>query len=389
MKIKNTLFILLAAPLLVGALNFDVMMPDGESSYQTYPFFLNIYNTENVLFSENILQGDNLLSGRCREISGSMYSFMSKRMYYDYVSKTGYSLLEMPGTTSYDISIIRDLLSTRIYASLGKEDSFLKLNSLSGVYIENNSVSQHQTEFYGEYKNILLDVNVLQEKFEALAGYSHKIFKSEIGINNSNQIIEREAVNFHGLFAYTDIRYNYKSKSIDGYLFSKYHINLGRLHIIPQVIYDSILTSRIGALYRILPEVSFYANYTRRADDNIISSVVKYFSTKFNAYIIPVFYDSGGFGSKASVDLFLKHIKLNANLSYQDSLLFDAFSSLSYPLLKGNFTPSLLIGYDSNKKLDLFINLRIIDVDIILGSRFFMDTKEYLIKGGVTWLFSD
>jgi hypothetical protein len=196
-------------------------------------------------------------------------------------------------------------------------------------------------------------------------------------------------VNFHGLFAYTDIRYNYKSKSIDGYLFSKYHINLGRLHIIPQVIYDSILTSRIGALYRILPEVSFYANYTRRADDNIISSGVKYFSTKLNADILPVFYDSGGFGSKASVDLFLKHIKLNANLSYQDSLLFDAFSSLSYPLLKGNFTPSLLIGYDSNKKLDLFINLRIIDVDIILGSRFFMDTKEYLIKGGVTWLFSD
>lgn len=389
MKIKNSFFILFAIPLLIGALNVDLMMPDGESSYQTYPFFLNMYNTENVLFSENFMQSENLFADRCRIISGSMHSFMSKRMYYDFLSERGYSFFEIPNITSYDISIIRDLLSTRIYASLGKEDSFLKLNSLSRVYIENNSVSEHQTQFYGEYRNVILDVNVLRGDFEALAGYAHKIFTSEVGANNNDQIISRESVNFHGLFAYTDIRYNYKTHSMDGFLFSKYHINLGRLHIIPQVIYDSILTAQAGALYRISPEFSFYANYSRRADDNIISSGLKYFSNKMNADILPIFYNKGGLGAKASVDLFFDNIRLNANVSYQDSILFDAFSSLSYHLLGGNFTPLVLVGFNSDNKLDIFLNLKIIDVDIILGSRFFMDTKEYLLKGGVSWLFSD
>jgi len=386
---KKILFIISTIPFLLNGFSFDVKMPDNISTYQIYPFFLNIYNSENALFSENQMQTIEVFGDQCRTFSGSMYSFMTKRLYYNFLNETGYALLEVPETISYDLSVVRDIYSTRLYGSLGKEDSFLNLSSFSKIYLENTAIIEHQTEFYGEYRNILLDVIVLQENIEVLGGYSKETFAMKAGLDNSNQIISKGALKLYGMFLYSDIKYNHKTEKIKGLLFFKYHLNLGLVHIVPQITYDSILTLQAGALYRVFPEASVYANYTRKSDENIITSGIKYFSDKLSADILPLYYSRDGFGVKTSIDVFYKYLKLNWNLSYSDSILFDMFSSTSLSLFGGNLIPELVIGYDNIKHLDCFLNLKIIDVNIFFGSRFFMDTKKYLIKGGFTWLFSD
>ncbi|MGE3063234.1 MAG: hypothetical protein AB7T10_06325 [bacterium] len=388
--IKNkTIIILILFPVLIIGLEFDEKMPDNASSYETYPFFMHLYIAENPIFSENSLQSDKIFASENRCFTGSHYSFMAPLIRFDPVIETGFAKFEIPHKTSYDLSIIRDPSSTRLYSSLGKEDSISSVSSLSRLYLEGSTLIEHETDFYLDYKKFILTANVLQSKFKVLAGYGKDDWSLHIGYGNPDRILGRASFANRGFYFFSECGYNYKTNSIDAILFSKYHYSYERLHVTPQIFYDSVLVAQMGVLYRLLPSLSVYSNYSRRESLDFTEAGVKLNTGSLKTDILPLSYNGEIFGSKASLLAEYKYLMLNVNAEYFDSLTFGCLAKASVSLLGGNLTPSIIAEYKSDEVLDIFLNLKLIDADIFFGGRLFLNSKEYLVKGGLTWLFAD
>lgn len=374
----------------IGALSAsDRPMPQAVSSYETHPYFLNIYGAESVIVSEYSLRNVRLLSSPLNFTDGSFYSFMKRREAYDPVLGVGYAGIDIPNKTAYDLSILRDLSTTRIYASLGKRDSTVEFASMSRLSLESSSLLEHETILYGGYGRYLAAAKVSGGMYEGLAGYRRGGFAAMAGAGTGGRILCRASANLFGCWLLSDVSYNYRLKSFDAKLFSEYHFHYERLHLTPQISYDSVLTARIGALYRVLPWASAYANYSRTNESGIISAGMKISSGWIEADILPLCLTDGKEGMAASLLAGNGSLSLNLNAQYADSLVYSAYSLISASFFSGNLSPALIAGYDSQRRADIILKVRIVDADVFFGGRLFLDSREYLLKGGFTWLFSD
>ncbi|MDD3803666.1 MAG: hypothetical protein PHW02_04650 [bacterium] len=388
---KNKVFMMLLAgfAFLLTASAQDKSMPDKASSYETHPFFMNIYDSSNPFFSENILQGKMLFASQNRIFSGSMFSFMARTEFYDPAAEIGFAEFIVPNKTSYDISIIRDPFTTRLYASLGKEDSVSSISSLSRLYLEGQTLLEHETDFYGDYNGYAVSANIRQNRFSFLAGLKKESFSAQAGAASGNMLLGRGFFLKSNFYLFTDFNFNYKTKSIDGIFYSKYHYSNGRLHITPQAVYDSILFLQAGILYRILPEISGYANYSRKNNLNAASAGIKVNAGGLKADILPISYEGRTAGARTSVLYERGWLSLNANAEYFDSIAFDLNGAAGADFFNGNLVLKLITGYSSRAVASIFLVAKVIDANLFFGGDFAVETKEYMLKGGFTWLFKD
>ncbi len=385
---RKFFLLILYFPIFIFSFKTDTYMYSGDS-YERYPYFLVKKSIRTVFDFENLSENRKVLYQKDFLLNYCFYDFQIKNIYirkdfaflfYDFIT---------PSPLNYDVNLISDKYSTKIFTSLFKSDSSKFFKGFSNFQISSGNLYRYDNQLIFKYRFLNTEINLNDFEKYFLFGYQNDFFSSRIGYDLSKILISK--IFFYGknFYLYSLEKFNTFDKSFKHLLYSKYFGNLFLTNYNFELFYDSTLNFTSGLLQRILPQLSVYGNLDisypqkdlffnlglRFVEKNIYLDFMPFYKNKINLNSSFLF-ESKFFDLQTSVE--------------QDTMIcFDISGRLKGYFFKNNLESSLTINYNSLKEVETIINFKIVNGSCFIGSKLFFEEKEYLIKGGFYWKFLD
>ncbi len=386
----RSMLLLCFAPLLIFSFSPDREIPDLNISFETYPFFLEtMYLQKLCVFDEMIISDNEFILSDRMLLKTNYYDYDYNIMFRDTRIERAYMVEEYSNDLNYGIGFINSNLRNRIYASLFYKDNDYYLRNHTRISMINENPYDYKNRLHFRYKNILLMSDIEKDKYNVLIGYSSEYGYIIGGYDNDEILPVRMSLSIKGIHLSGTIDYDINSKDHKEDITIMYPIRFNRFTFVPMFLYSDEIMIAAGLLYRIVPEVSSFINYSGY-NENIVECGLRFANKNIFSDIALMFeVDSMQYTLRASTGIKYNYIMFNGICSYKDEMEFSINSFIEKSFFNGNLIPGIFVSYNDNNKLYSAITTKIIDVDIYAGINLNFNSNEYLIKGGLTWYFAE
>ena len=387
---KKLILLLCLIPLLIFGFSPDRDIPDLNISFETYPFFLEtMYLQKLCVFDEMVIPDNEFILSDRMSLKTNYYDYDYNIMFRDVRTERTYITEEYSNDLNYGIGFINSNLRNRIYASLYYKDNDYYLRSHTMVSMINESPYDYKNRLHFRYKNILLMSDIEKDKYNILMGYSSECGYIVGGYDNDKILPVRISLSIKGIHLSGTIEYDINSKGHKEDIAIMYPIRFNKFTFVPMFLYNDEIKIAVGLLYRIVPMVSSFINYSGYTD-NIVESGLRFANRNiFSDIAVMVEADSMQYTLRLSIGIKYDYIMFNGICSYKDEMEFSINSFIEKSFFNGNLIPGIFVSYDDNNELYSAIITKIIDVDLYAGVNLNFNSNEYLIKGGLTWYFAE
>ncbi len=366
----------------------SINLPYSNCSYETFPYFFNIYNNENYLsFFYNQYNFDELTNNRENNIMSLFYDISYKRIYYSDDMNIAFLDNKRNDNLYYGINLINNTLINNIHSSLFLQNNNYFISGYSNFIKQSYNPYLYYNQLFFSYKNLAAFSTLNTNEKEFLLGYIDKNILILSGYNNAHYIPINIKINEFNFSLFTNLQYYYDTKNYEYNIKLMYYNYFNRLHFLPSIKYiNDSLNILGGLLFRLYPDISIFSNYNYEKEK--VSSGIKFYNNNiFANYQLSYFYTINQMRNELSFLLNKKYLSFSFNFEYTDSLIFRSEILLKTYFYNGNLQPQVFISYDYSDLLRTFLNIKLIDAFLILGSEWDLDKKTYLLNGGIQWYF--
>lgn len=387
---KKLILLLCFIPLLIFGFSPDRDIPDLNISFETYPFFLEtMYLQKLCVFDEMIISDNEFILSDRMLLKTNYYDYDYNIMFRDVRTERTYMTEEYLNDLNYGIGFINSNLRNRIYASLFYKDNDYYLRSHTLISMIDESPYDYKSRLHFRHKNILLMSDIERDKYNILMGYSSEYGYIVGGYDNDEVLPVRMSLSIKGFHLSGTMEYDINSKDHKEDITIMYPIRFDKFTFVPIFLYNDEVKIAAGLLYRIAPMVSSFINYSGYTD-NIVECGLRFANKNiFSDIAVMIEADSMQYTLKSSTGIKYNYIMFNGTCSYKDEVEFSINSFIEKAFYNGNLIPGIFISYNDNNELYSAIITKIIDVELYAGVNLNFNNNEYLIKGGLTWYFSE
>lgn len=385
---KKFLFLILLFPVIIFSFKTDTYMFSGDS-YERYPYFLFKNKIYTVFDFENYSSDCEVFYNKNFVLNYNFYDFQLENIYRRKDLRFLFYEYKNPSTLNYDVNLISDRFTTRIYSSLFKNDSVLFFKGFSNFQILSGNLFDYNNQMAFNYKFITGEISLSDIEKSLFLGYQNDLFSTKIGYDLSKKIVSKVFLYTKNFYLYSFEKFDIENKNFQHILYSKYFGSFSLTNYNVELFYDTSLTLTAGLLQRILPSFSVYGNFEfLYPGKNLFFNGGSRFTSK-NIYIDFMPFYKNSISPNLSFLYETKFFDFQS-IVYKDTILYyDLRAKLKGYFFKNNLELSSTFDYKSSKEFEVFINFKIVDGSFFIGSKFFLESKEYLLKGGFSWKFLD
>ncbi len=387
---RKLILLLCFIPVLISAFFPDREIPDLSISFETYPFFLEtMYLQKLCVFDEMIISDNEFILNDRMLLKTIYYDYDYNIMFRDRRTEKAYMIEEYSNDLNYGIGFINSNLRNRIYASLYYKDNDYYLRSHTLVSMINENPYDYKNRLHLQYKSILLMSDIDRDKYNVLMGYSSEYGYILGGYDNGKILPVRVSLSVKGVHLSGTFEYDINNKDYKKDITLIYPIRFNKFTFVPMFLYNNEIKIAAGLLYRIIPSLSSFINYSGY-NENIVECGLRFANANiFSDIAVMGEMDSMQYTLKASTGIKYNYIMFNGICSYKNEMEFSINSFIEKAFFNRNLIPGLFISYNDNNELYSAIITKIIDVDLYAGINLNFNNNEYLIKGGLTWYFAE
>jgi hypothetical protein len=358
-------------------------------SYERYPYFLFKNKIYTVFDFENYSSDCEVFYNKNFVLNYNFYDFQLENIYRRKDLRFLFYEYKNPSTLNYDVNLISDRFTTRIYSSLFKNDSVLFFKGFSNFQILSGNLFDYNNQMAFNYKFITGEISLSDIEKSLFLGYQNDLFSTKIGYDLSKKIVSKVFLYTKNFYLYSFEKFDIENKNFQHILYSKYFGSFSLTNYNVELFYDTSLTLTAGLLQRILPSFSVYGNFEfLYPGKNLFFNGGSRFTSK-NIYIDFMPFYKNSISPNLSFLYETKFFDFQS-IVYKDTILYyDLRAKLKGYFFKNNLELSSTFDYKSSKEFEVFINFKIVDGSFFIGSKFFLESKEYLLKGGFSWKFLD
>lgn len=385
---RKFLFLILFSPMIIFSFKTDTYMFSGDS-YERYPYFLFRYKINTIFDFENYSSNCELFYNKNFVLNYNFYDFQLENIYNRKDLRFSFYEYKNPSSLNYDVNLISDRFTTRIHSSLFKNDSVLFFKGFSNFQIFSGNLYDYNNQMTFDYKFLTGEISLSDIEKSVLLGYRNNLFSTKIGYDLSKKIVSKVFLYAKNFYVYSYEKFDPEDKNFQHLLYSKYFGSFSLTNYNLELFYDSILSFTAGLLQRILPWFSIYGNIDfLYPEKNIFFNTGSRFTTK-NLYIDFMPFYKNRVSPNLSFLYETRFFDLQS-IFYKDTILYyDLRAKLKGYFFKNNLELSSTFDYRSSKEFEVFLNFKIVNGSFFIGSKFFLESKEYLLKGGFSWKFLD
>lgn len=385
---KKFLLLIFLFPLFVFSFKSDTYMFSGDS-YERYPYFLFKNRIYTIFDFENYSDYNEVFYKKDFVLNYNFYDFQLENIYKKKDFRFLFYEFKNPSSLNYDVNLLSDRFVTRIYSSLFKNDSVLFFKGFSNFQIVSGNLYDYNNQMIFNYRFLTGEISLSDIEKSLLLGYQNNLFSAKIGYDLSKDFISKVFLYIKNFYVYSYERFDPDEKSFKHFVYSKYYGNIFLTNYNFEILYDSSLTFTSGVLQRLLPLFSIYGNFEFFYPEKDLFFNVGSRVTSKNVYLDFMPFYKNVFNPSLSFLYETKFFDFQSIFYRDTTLYYDLRAKLKGYLFKNNLELSSTFDYKSSKEFEVFLNFKIVDGSFFIGSKFFLETKEYLLKGGFSWKFLD
>ncbi|MCK4523465.1 hypothetical protein KAU15_00935, partial [candidate division WOR-3 bacterium] len=349
---KKLILLLCLIPLLIFGFSPDRDIPDLNISFETYPFFLEtMYLQKLCVFDEMIISDNEVILSDRMLLKTNYYDYDYNIMFRDVRTERTYITEEYSNDLNYGIGFINSNLRNRIYASLYYKDNDYYLRSHTMVSMINENPYDYKNRLHFKYKNVLLMSDIDRDKYNILMGYSSENGYIVGGYDNDRILPVRISLSIKGMHLSGTIEYDIDSKDHKEDITIMYPIRFNKFTFVPMFLYNDEVKIAAGLLYRIVPMVSSFINYSGYTE-NIVECGLRFTNRNiFSDIAVMIEADSMQYTLKTSMGAKYNYIMFNGICSYKDEFEFNINSFIEKSFFNGNLIPGIFVSYNDNNEL--------------------------------------
>jgi len=385
---KKFFLLILYFPIFIFSFKNDTYMYSGDS-YERYPYFLVKKSIRTIFDFENFSENRKVLYQKDFVLNNPFYDFQLKNIYIR--KDFAFLLYEFinPSPLNYDVNLISDKYSTLIFTSLFKSDSSKFFKGFSNFLISSGNLYSYDNQLIFKYRFLNGEINLNDFEKYFLLGYRNDFLSSRIGYDFSKILVSKVFFYRKNFYLYSLEKFNTVDKSFKHLLYTKYFGNFFLTNYNFELFYDSTLNFTSGLLQRILPQFSVYGNFdfSYPQKDLFLNLGLRFVEKNIYLDFMPFYKNKINLNSSFLFES--KFFDLQTKVEQDTIIRFDISGRLKGYFFNNNLESSLTINYNSLKEFETIANFKIVNGSCFIGSKLFLEEKQYLIKGGFYWKFLD
>ncbi|MDI6700705.1 MAG: hypothetical protein QME48_05675 [bacterium] len=385
---KKFFLLVIFLPLFIFSFKKDTYMFSGDS-YERYPYFLDKKSIATLFDFENFYENREVLYKKDFVLNKPFYDF---QITHTYTRKDFPFLIyefRNPSPLNYDVNLISDKFSTLIYSSLSKNDSSKFFKGFSNFQINSGNLYKYDNQLIFNYRFLNTEVTLNDFEKSFLLGYQTAFLSSRIGYDLSKILLSKIFLYGKNFYLYSCEKFHTSDKSFEHFLYTKYFGNFLLTNYNFELLYDSTLNITTGVLQRILPQFSVYGNtdFSYPQKDLFFNFGLRFIEKNLYVDFMPFYRNKLNYN--LSFLLESKFLDIHSKVEKDTTINYDFSGRLKGYFFKNNLESSLTVNYNSLEEVETIVNFKIVNGSCFIGSKFFLEEKEYLIKGGFYWKFLD
>ncbi|MEO0288836.1 MAG: hypothetical protein ABIN00_04305 [candidate division WOR-3 bacterium] len=385
---RKFLFLILFFPVIIFSFKSDTYLFSGDS-YERYPYFLFKSKINTIFDFENYTDNCEVFYRKDFVLDYNFYDFQVENIYKKKDGNFLFYEFKNPSSLNYDVNLVSDRFITRIYSSIFKNDSVLFFKGFSNFQIFSGNLYDYNNQMTFNYKFLTGEISLSGIQKSVLSGYTNNLLSTKIGYDFSKKFVSKIFLYAKNFYFYLNERFDPEDKSFQHLLYSKYFGSFYLTNYNVELFYDSSLTFTTGVLQRILPSFSVYGNFEfLYPEKELFLNGGSRFTGK-NIYIDFMPFYKNGINPNLSFLYETRFFDFQSMVFRDTILYYNLRAKIKGYFFKNNLELSSTFDYKSSKEFEVFLNFKIVDGSFFMGSKFFLESKEYLLKGGFSWKFLD